>query len=242
MSLAPSITIKGSASIDGTALFAPVSLTLDAGRWTCLLGGSGVGKSTILRLVCGLPTGAEFHGTITTSDGGALPSRVAYMAQDDLLLPWATIRENVQLGARLRAEPTDHLDLDEILARVGLSDHATKHPAELSGGQRQRAALARTLVEDKPVVLLDEPFSALDAQTRALMQELAVEVLQDKTVLIVTHDPSEAARLGHQIAIMTPNKLMTCPPPATSVPRPVEALETLKCQAALMRLLRGQGA
>ncbi|MEO0990105.1 MAG: ABC transporter ATP-binding protein, partial [Pseudomonadota bacterium] len=108
--------------------------------------------------------------------------------------------------------------------------------------QRQRVALARTLMEDKPVILLDEPFSALDAQTRAAMQDLAVELLDGKTVLIVTHDPAEAARLGHAIIVMTPDGLTPFDHPAAKVPRPIDDPETLACQAALLRLLRGDAA
>ena len=101
---APDLTISGSATIDGGTLFAPLTLTLGAGAWTCLLGGSGVGKTTVLRLIAGLETGATFRGQITASDGLPVMDRVAYMAQDDLLLPGATVAQNVSLGARLRGE------------------------------------------------------------------------------------------------------------------------------------------
>ncbi|AWI86536.1 ABC transporter ATP-binding protein (plasmid) [Alloyangia pacifica] len=238
MSDAPGVTLAGRASIDGAPLFAPLSLTLPAGRWTCLLGGSGVGKSTVLRLICGLPTGARFDGTITATDAAPIPERVAYMAQDDLLLPWASVSDNIRLGARLRGEPADSERLAHILGRVGLSGHAHKKPGALSGGQRQRVALARTLMEDKPIILLDEPFSALDAQTRAAMQDLAVELLRGRTVLVVTHDPGEAARLGHAILVLTAAGVTACPPPAAPVPRPIDDLDTLRCQAALLRNLR----
>ncbi|NDW52436.1 ABC transporter ATP-binding protein [Aliiroseovarius sp. PrR006] len=238
MNPAPGIRVKGCATLKGAPLFAPLTLELEAGQWTCLLGGSGVGKSTVLRLISGLATGAEFEGEITASDNAEVASRVAYMAQDDLLLPWASVSQNVLLGARLRGDKPDTDRLRRILDRVGLADHATKKPAELSGGQRQRVALARTLMEDKPVILLDEPFSALDAQTRAAMQELAVELLQGKTVLVVTHDPAEAARLGHSIIVMAPGGLTRCPHPPSPIPRPVDDLETLECQAALLRHLR----
>ncbi|MFV0514695.1 MAG: ABC transporter ATP-binding protein [Jhaorihella sp.] len=241
MSTAPGITVKGQASIHGAPLFAPLMLVLNAGQWTCLLGGSGVGKSTVLRLISGLPTGADFDGDISATDGGEVAERVAYMAQDDLLLPWASVVRNILLGSRLRGEAEDTDRLDRILKRVGLSDHADKKPAELSGGQRQRVALARTLMEDKPVILLDEPFSALDAQTRAAMQDLAVELLHGKTVLIVTHDPAEAARLGQAIIVMHPDGLQPFPLPKSAIPRPIDDLETLECQALLLRRLR-QGA
>lgn len=240
MTAAPGITVSGRASIDGAPLFAPLTLALDAGRWTCLLGGSGVGKSTLLRLISGLSTGADFTGDITASDGQGVADRVAYMAQSDLLLPWASVSQNILLGARLRGETPDTDRLHRILARVGLTDHAQKRPSELSGGQRQRVALARTLMEDKPVILLDEPFSALDAQTRAAMQDLAVEVLAGRTVLVVTHDPSEAARLGHTILVMTPSGLTPCDPPASAIPRAIDDIQTLECQAALLRQLRAE--
>lgn len=238
MNPAPGITVDGQADIGGKQLFAPLFLTIGAGEWTCLLGGSGVGKSTVLRLIAGLQTGADFKGRIAASDGGAVIPRVGYMAQDDLLLPWATVTQNIALGARLRGETVDRARLERLLARVRLSDHAAKKPSELSGGQRQRVALARTLMEDKEIILLDEPFSALDARTRAEMQELAVELLQGRTVLLVTHDPAEAARLGHRIMVMAQSGLTHCPPPQAQIPRRVDDLETLESQGALLRLLR----
>jgi putative hydroxymethylpyrimidine transport system ATP-binding protein len=145
---------------------------LGSGQWPCLLGGSGVGKSTVLRLLAGLDTTATFDGVIHADDGADLGSRIAYMAQSDLLLPWKTVADNIALGGKLRAGRSDQTRLDTLLGRVGLRDHRNKYPDQLSGGQRQRVALARTLMEDRPVVLLDEPLSALDAQTRADMQEL----------------------------------------------------------------------
>ncbi len=238
MSPAPDLTISGHASIGDTPLFAPLTLTLGAGQWTCLLGGSGVGKTTVLRLIAGLETGADFTGQIMASDGQTVPTRVAYMAQDDLLLPWATVAQNVSLGARLRGEKPDLDRRDRLIERMRLQDHMAKKPSELSGGQRQRVALARTLMEDRPIVLLDEPFSALDARTRADMQDLAAEALQGRTVLLVTHDPAEAARLGQSIVVMTQHGLTPCAPPAAPAPRHVDDLETLETQGALLKLLR----
>jgi putative hydroxymethylpyrimidine transport system ATP-binding protein len=242
MTKAPGITLNGQASIEGRQLFAPLTLSLDAGRWTCLLGGSGVGKTTVLRLMADLPTGADFDGEITATDGATVADRIAYMAQDDLLLPWATVEKNIALGARLRGQSTDCDRLERLLERCGLQDHRSKKPSELSGGQRQRVALARTLMEDKPIILLDEPFSALDAQTRAAMQDLAVELLEGRTVMVVTHDPGEAARLGYAIHVMTSAGLTAVTPPEADVPRAVEALETLTCQSDLLKLLMGQVA
>lgn len=219
-------------------MFDSISLTLKPGQWTCLLGASGVGKTTILRMIAGLETGAEFAGQIAASDGQSLTDRIAYMAQEDLLLSWATVRENVMLGARLRGERADTARAARLLQDVGLEAHADKKPHALSGGQRQRVALARTLMEDREVILLDEPFSALDARTRAEMQELAFGLLEGRTVLLVTHDPGEAARLGHSILIMTESGLTEITPPAAPPPRAVDDIETLAAQAALLKHLR----
>ncbi|MGC1260585.1 MAG: ATP-binding cassette domain-containing protein, partial [Jannaschia helgolandensis] len=177
MNAVPALHLSGRATIDGVSIFGPLSLNAPAGKWTCLLGPSGVGKSTILRLLAGLGDEIAFDGQVATGDGTSLDERVALMAQSDLLMPWLDVNANVTLGARLRGEVPDRDRARAMLERVGLTEHATKRPHALSGGQRQRAALARTLVENRPVVLLDEPFSALDARSRALMQDLAAELL-----------------------------------------------------------------
>ncbi|MGB0572258.1 MAG: ABC transporter ATP-binding protein [Alphaproteobacteria bacterium] len=178
------------------------SFNATAGSWTCLLGESGVGKSTLLQTIAGLiepvaPTEILAH------DGTKLVARVAYMAQQDLLLPWLSALDNVALGTRLRGEPADASRALDILARAGVAERANALPAELSGGERQRVALARTLMEEQPIVLMDEPFSALDAITRTRLQDLAVELLANRTVLMVTHDPFEALRLADCIHVMS---------------------------------------
>lgn len=183
-------------------LFADLALTLPAGLWTCLLGPSGVGKTTLLRLVAGLVV-PEAHTRVCARDGQAVSRRVAYMAQQDLLLPWLSVSENVLIGSRLRGEPPARDKARRLIARVGLAPEAEKYPRALSGGQRQRAALARTLMEDRPIVLMDEPFSALDAVTRLRLQDLAADLLARRTVLLVTHDPLEALRLGHRIEVLS---------------------------------------
>jgi putative hydroxymethylpyrimidine transport system ATP-binding protein len=222
----------------GNPLFEPLTLTVDAGKWTALLGASGVGKTTVLRLIAGLKTAADFKGTIRAGDGKELEGRVAYMAQTDLLLPWANVMDNVTIGARLRHQQVDQARAERVIDSVGLGAHAGKFPATLSGGQRQRVALARTLMEDRPVVLLDEPFSALDARTRSEMQELASELLVNRTVLLVTHDPAEAARLGHSIYILTPGALACLPGLPLALPCPVTDMTYLTFQASLLDHLR----
>ena len=237
MTAPPGINLAGRHRLGGATLF-DADINLPAGQWTCLLGPSGVGKSTVLRLILGLETGGHFDGKITASDGVPLSGRISYMAQSDLLLPWLTVAENVVLGARLRGETADVPRAKRLLQRVGLAEHAQKKPTALSGGMRQRAALARTLIEDRPVVLLDEPFSALDAGTRADMQELACEVLCGRTVLLVTHDPAEAARLAQQIIVMSALKSHIWPVPDTPAIREIDAPQTLDCQARLLAHLR----
>lgn len=238
---APGVTLNGTAWFGAATLFEHLTLELIAEGWTCLLGPSGVGKSTVLRLIAGLDSGAQFDGSITASDGAPLAGRVAYMAQDDLLLPWLDVRGNVALGARLRGTAPDWPRIDALIDRLGLRPHATKRPTKLSGGQRQRVALARTLIEDKPVVLLDEPFSALDARTRADMQDLAADLLAGRTVLLVTHDPMEAARLGQCLYLMGKDGVQALPPPQGAPIRPVDDPATLEHGARLLMRLRQPG-
>lgn len=237
MSTAPALHLEGSATIGGVPVFSGLQLDVASAEWTCLLGASGVGKSTVLKLFAGLTDDLTFTGECRASSG-ELAGQTTLMAQDDLLLPWLTALDNVLLGARLRGDPADRKRGLEVLQNVGLADHAAKKPHEISGGQRQRVALARTLMEDRPIVLLDEPFSALDALTRAHMQELTADLLQGKTVLLVTHDPGEAVRLCHTIRVMTSSGIEDFVPPNSPTPRPVDDAQLLHAQAALLTRLR----
>lgn len=234
----PGLRLRGRFVLKEGALFDGLDFQLMAGQWTCLLGSSGIGKSTVLRLLAGLPTGGVFTGSITASDGRAVAERVAYMAQSDLLAPWLDVWHNLLLGHRLRGETLAADRVHAILAATGLTAHADKRPAQLSGGMRQRVALARTLLRDASIVLLDEPFSALDARTRAEMQELAWSLLAGRTVLLVTHDPAEAARLGERIVLMERSGLKEVAAPRSAPIRAVDDAHALSGQAALMLLLR----
>ena len=182
-------------SYDGTALFDGFDLTVEPGELLCLLGPSGAGKSTLLRAVAGL--GRAERGGVRF-DGGC---GVALMTQDDALLPWAKAIDNVVLGARLRGDRPDVQRAAALLRAAGV-DAAAGRPATLSGGMRKRVALARLLYEDRPVALLDEPFSALDAITRRSVQALTRRLLAGRTAMLVTHDPFEALAMADRIVVL----------------------------------------
>jgi putative hydroxymethylpyrimidine transport system ATP-binding protein len=241
----PSISIQHAQLRYGEqVLFHNLNCILPAGQTTCLLGQSGIGKSSLLRLIAGLDAqGSHTHQSahISTSDEISLHERIAYMAQTDLLLPWLSTLENVLLGYRLRRTYSDRLKskAEVLLTEVGLGEALHKRPAELSGGMRQRAALVRTLLEDKPIVLMDEPFSALDTTTRLRLQTLAAHLLQNRTVLLITHDPLEALRLGHHILVMQgqPAQIETALTLEGMPPRAVTDKEVLYWQGELLQKL-----
>lgn len=202
-SQAPEIRLeKISFSHGREPLFQDFNFRVAAGRWTCLLGPSGCGKSTLLRLISGGLTPAR--GRISFDNRALSAGLAAWMAQKDLLLPWLSVLDNLTLGARLRREldPATRARASDLLREAGLADYAGALPAALSGGMRQRVALVRTLMEDRPVILMDEPFSALDALTRLKLQNMAAAMVGGATVLLVTHDPWEALRLAHHIQVI----------------------------------------
>lgn len=227
-------------------LFDNLNLTLPAGKWICLLGPSGIGKTSLLRLLAGLSTGSEVSAKITASDNLPLAGRLAYMAQEDLLMPWCSVLNNVLLGSRLRHEKAVTENSQRalnLLEKVGLKKYVAAKPAVLSGGMRQRVALARTLMEQHPIVLMDEPFAALDIITRLRLQELAAELLINSTVLLVTHDPLEALRLSDEIYVMrgSPAQLSDAIKPTGIKPRAVNDPQLLALQAELLQqLMRAQ--
>jgi len=234
----PGLLVQGLAlHYAGQEVFKELSLEVPPGQFVALLGPSGVGKTSLLRIIAGLePPDA---GTVSATDGAALAGRVAYMAQQDLLLPWANVLNNVMLGARLRGERADTDRARHLLEQVGLQGRERALPAELSGGMRQRAALARTLYEQRPVVLMDEPFSALDAITRARIQDLAAELLRGCTVLLITHDPMEACRLGHHLLVLAGAPARLSAPIAVpgAPPRATDDAAVLRTQGQLLRQL-----
>lgn len=234
-----SLKVRGATLRYGAGMvFDSLDVTVEGGLWTCILGPSGVGKSSLLKLVASLLPGVA-TGTITAGDGRPLSGRIAYMAQDDLLLPWLSVIDNVVLGDRLRGRRPDRDRARALLQRVGLGSAVEARPAALSGGMRQRTALARTLMENRPVVLMDEPFAALDAITRFRLQALAAGMLAGRTVLLITHDPFEALRLGHRVLVMTgrPARLEEVLRLTTPMPRDPAAPDLAKQHAAMLERL-----
>ncbi|MDX3928490.1 MAG: ABC transporter ATP-binding protein [Shinella sp.] len=217
-------------------IFENLNFEIKGGEFVVLLGSSGVGKSSLLKIIGGLAKATA--GTVTGTDGLPVADRIAYMGQQDLLFPWLNVFENVTLGARLRREKIDRNWAGHLLERVGLADRHKVLPSQLSGGMRQRAAIARTLYERRPIVLMDEPFSALDAITRAMVQDLAAEMLEGRTVLLITHDPMEACRLGHHLIVLSghPARLGTPITVAGKPPRSPDDPELQKSQGELLRL------
>ncbi|WP_163632197.1 ABC transporter ATP-binding protein [Microbacterium sp. B35-04] len=198
---APAVRIDGVSKRfgSGPVVLDDVSLDIAPGEFVCLLGASGCGKSTLLNLIAGLDRPSA--GRIDTPVEGS-----AVMFQESALMPWLTARRNVELALRLRGVPRGERR-DKALAlldTVNLADAAEKRPHELSGGMRQRVALARALAQDRPVLLMDEPFAALDAITRDLLHEELERVWRatGRTIVFVTHNVREAARLGQRVVLM----------------------------------------
>jgi NitT/TauT family transport system ATP-binding protein len=195
-----------------------VSLTVAPGEFVCLVGASGCGKSTLLNLVAGLD---RVSGGSVTVSGGVNP---ALMFQEPALFPWLTVSANVELPLKLAGMPRSdrRRRVDELLDVVHLGDFARRQPHELSGGMRQRVALARTLALDTPVLLMDEPFGALDAMTRDILHDELERIWTERrpTVLFVTHNVREAARLADRIVLLSSRPGRIIYETRVDVPRP----------------------
>lgn len=192
---------------DEKAMFENLSFHVGQGEFTSLIGASGSGKSTIFRLINRFLIPDAGHVLIDGEDIRECRADCGYMPQRDLLFPWKTVEENVMIPLRINKIPKKERRqrAAELLRRVGLEGSGKKYPKELSGGMRQRAAFARTLSTGADLLLLDEPFSALDSITRVAMQEWLRQQWKKlyKTILLVTHDVEEAIFLSQRILVLT---------------------------------------
>lgn len=225
---------------DSQPLFDNFSLHFDEGKCTCLLGPSGCGKSTLIRIISGSNT-VDYSGKVSFEVNTKKEQPVAWMSQKDLLLPWLTVMDNIMLGPKLRGNVHEIVrnKAQKMLKSAGLEGYGEKYPATLSGGMRQRVALLRTLLEERPVILMDEPFSALDALTRLKLQDFSAELTRGKTVILVTHDPMEALRLGDRILVLggSPSRVIADFEPGGAIPRRSDCGEVTSQYPRLLKTL-----
>jgi ABC-type nitrate/sulfonate/bicarbonate transport system ATPase subunit len=226
-----------------TVALAPTDLVIAPGEFVSVVGPSGCGKSTMFNIIAGVlsPTGGRV--SVDGRDVTGRAGEVGYMLQKDLLLPWRTVLENIVLGATLKggASRKEREEGVALARRYGLGDFVNHYPAALSGGMRQRVALMRTLAMHRDVLLLDEPFGALDSQTRFAMQQwlLSVWEREGRTIVFVTHDIDESVYLSDRVVVMSPRpgrirRILEVPIPR---PRPVSCLTTPEFAAIKREIL-----
>ena len=225
----------------------PLDLTVEEGEFVCVVGPSGCGKSTLLRIAAGLlrPSG----GVLRIRDAGVRPAAMIF--QDYGIYDWKTVRANVRFGLDVQRVPRREADAraDAWLARMGLADFAGAYPATLSGGMRQRVAIARALAVEPGLLLMDEPFAALDAQLRTILQDELLELTQAlrTTTLFITHSLEEALVLGDRVLVMSarPGRVIAERRPPFPRPRTGEvrtAPEFTALKSELWDLLRKEAA
>ncbi len=231
----PQITIQNVQKVFGGGESAVVALKdidleIRSGEFVCLLGPSGCGKSTLLNAIAGfsLPTGGalKVNGADITAPG---PDR-GMVFQEYALFPWMTVEKNVAFGLEIKGTPKEKIKetVAELLDMLGLKEFATRFPKDLSGGMRQRVAIARILALDPPIMLMDEPFGALDALTRRSLQDELLRIWEKfgKTIVFVTHSIEEAVYLGTKVVTMTyrPGTIKQITP--VDLPRPRDTAST----------------
>ncbi|AYB45041.1 ABC transporter ATP-binding protein [Paenibacillus lautus] len=186
-----------------------IHLKVEPGEFISLVGPSGCGKTTILSVIAGLLAPSKGSAYVNGKPVNGPSPEVGYMLQQDYLFPWRTIMDNALIGLELteRLNPESRSVVGNLLREMGLGESGNLYPAQLSGGMRQRVALVRTLATDPGLLLLDEPFSALDYQTKLQLEDLIVETLKErgKTAILVTHDLSEAIAMSDRVILLNRN-------------------------------------
>jgi NitT/TauT family transport system ATP-binding protein len=238
----PAVSITDVSKVFGTGRVSIValdhiSLDVEAGEFVCLLGASGCGKSTLLNIVAALdrPTSGTVHVSA---------NRTGLMFQESALFPWLTARGNIELALKLAGVGRDErrVRTDQLLELVHLGDFAKQRPHELSGGMRQRVALARALAQDAEVLLMDEPFGALDAMTRDRLHDELETVWREtrKTVIFVTHNVREAVRLGDRVVLLAsrPGRVAEIFPVTIPRPRRIDSTDVATLAATITDRLR----
>ena len=206
--LAVSLRVVTKVYESGVAALGPFDLDVRKGEFVSLLGPSGCGKSTALRLIAGLsaPTSGSV-GVAQRSEGARGAAGIGFVFQEPTLMPWTSVRENVRLPLKLAHAPAAEADgrVDAALKQVGLAEFANAYPRELSGGMKMRASLARALVTDPDILLMDEPFAALDEITRFRLNNDLLALWRNlrKTVIFVTHSVFESVYLSQRVVVMT---------------------------------------
>jgi ABC-type nitrate/sulfonate/bicarbonate transport system ATPase subunit len=229
--VAPKLELRDVSQRFGETLaLTATSLSIAPAEFVSVVGPSGCGKSTIFNIIAGVLEPSSGKVLIDGKDVTGRSGHVGYMLQKDLLLPWRTVIDNIVLGAIMKggASHAQRREGVELARRYGLGDFINHYPAALSGGMRQRVALMRTLAMHRDVMLLDEPFGALDSQTRLSMQQWLLDVWaeQKRTIVFVTHDIDEAIFLADRVMVMSPRpgRIQEILPVPLERPRPMSCL------------------
>ena len=235
-------------SFADTVVLAPTDLRIDEGSFVSIVGPSGCGKSTMFNIIAGLLAPDAGAVTLEGRDIVGATGHVGYMLQKDLLVPWRSVEDNITMAARLtrRVTEADRSEARQIARRYGLGEFLDHYPKALSGGMRQRVAFMRTLVTHQKLLLLDEPFGALDAQTRLDMQRWLLDVWREsgRTVLFITHDVDESIFLSDRILVMSPRPGRVVADLANTLARPrdLDVLtdpQFVALKSEIMHLLHG---
>jgi ABC-type nitrate/sulfonate/bicarbonate transport system ATPase subunit len=240
---------KVSQQFNGQMVLSPTDFEIKDGEFISIVGPSGCGKSTLFNIISGILPPSEGYVLLDNRDITAETGYVGYMLQKDLLLPWMSVIDNIMLGLTVKGKKDQQLkkEFTQLAIRYGLGDFIYHYPSALSGGMKQRVALMRTLAMQTDVILLDEPFGALDAQTRLEMQQWLLKVWAEhrRTVVFVTHDIDEAIFLSDRIVVMTPRpgKIETVLQVGIDRPRSLSCLtstEFNRLKQAIFRIISPQ--